>query len=128
MKYCLTDCTKMKLKKGKKAVVELIAIVTFVVFILIIIAATSIILGFIVQGLIVYINGNLIGFPHGIIETGSISLFMLVLLFLVSFLFAMLVIDFVYKPIKALVTNTITTEDDWDRTECSIFEKCKEKN
>jgi len=125
-KYCLTDCFKEKLSAGKKTMIEIISVATVVIIVLIGGTIVFGLLGFTIQGIYYLVNGNLIGYIFtGFIEAGFVSSVGTGLVGVFLHLIIIGIKNFVYKPIKALVTNTIET-DSWSGKECSIFEECKE--
>jgi len=123
--YCLTDCAKRKLSKGKKALIELgsallftIAFITFLVILFFIVGITT-------QAIYVAIYGNLIGIGIDILGTGSaISLVFLLLSIAIAIIYSISIS--IYKWIKAILTNTIIKDNGWSTTKCKIFEECKE--
>ena len=124
-KYCLTSCAKEKISDAKKWCISVISAVLFAVALTLGFGVVSCILGFIIEGFYVLINGNLIGLHGNMFEIGAVVLLVGSISLMLLTLIILMLIDF-YKGIKRVVRNRISPESNW-REECKIFEECKEE-
>ncbi len=123
-KYCLTDCMKRKLSVGKKLLIEITAIATTIILVIGTMVVLSAVVGFLLQLGYYLIHGNLIGYIFsGFIEAGVMSLLFIIMIGLVISLGFLGVKNFLYTPIKAVVTNTIQKNE---YEQCKIFEECSD--
>ncbi len=123
-KYCLTSCAKEKISDAKKWCISVITAGLFAIALVLGFGIVASILGFIIEGVYVLINGNLIGLHGNMFEIGTVVLLVGSLSLLLLTLIFLILID-VYKGIKRIVSNRIAPEGSWEEN-CKIFEECKD--
>ena len=114
MSYCLTECAKRKLSKLKKALIEILTVIS----VFLIIGLVAILIGAIFK-MFILSPINPVIYYHPILIGLSIMLF----IFIVVMLFILLTdfIKSIYKGTKSVITNTLYSDYGY---KCKIFEKC----